>query len=201
VIIAGFGTFGNTIGRFLKAHGIEATYLDHDSDQVSFLRKKGFKVYYGDASEMEILKLAGANEARLLVIAIDNPEKSMEMVKKVKKYFPQLKVLVRVRNRHYAYEMINEGVNEIYRENFDTSLRMSKDILKILGYNDQEANKAADIFFKADESNLRELALLYKDKKQYINLTVEKLKELEDMLRKENQGAELAKKGVIQSSI
>ncbi|MFN6943623.1 MAG: monovalent cation:proton antiporter-2 (CPA2) family protein [Cytophagaceae bacterium] len=186
VIIAGFGTFGNTIGRFLKANGVEATYLDHDSDQVEFLRRKGFKVFYGDVSQMDLLESAGAKDARLLVLAVDDPDKTLEVVKKARKYFPHLKVLVRVRNRHFAYEMLNIGVDDVYRESLDTSLRMGEDIMKFLGYPEPEVKNASGIFYKMDETNLRDLAPLYKDKKLYINLTLERMKELEDALRKES---------------
>jgi monovalent cation:H+ antiporter-2, CPA2 family len=183
VIIAGFGTFGNTIGRYLKANGIEATYLDNDSDQVDLLRRKGFKVYYGDASEVDMLKSAGALDARLLVIAIDHPEKTLEMVQTVKKHFPHLKLMVRVRNRHYAYEVINEGVENVYRENIDTSLRMGEDVLQFLGFEESKVKRASKIFYDLDEQNLRELSKHYKDKHLYVNMTRAKIKEIEDALK------------------
>ncbi|WMJ72788.1 monovalent cation:proton antiporter-2 (CPA2) family protein [Cytophagaceae bacterium ABcell3] len=185
VIIAGFGTFGYTIGRYLKANGIEATYLDHDSDQVDLLRKTGFKVYYGDASQEDLLKSAGASEAKLLVVAVDNPEKTLEIVRKAKKYFPNLELLVRVRNRHYAYEILNEGIDLVYRENLDTSLRMGEDILMKLGGQEESAKKASRIFYEMDEKSLREMANIYKEKKSYISTTREKIKEIEDVLKQD----------------
>ncbi|MBP6687608.1 MAG: cation:proton antiporter, partial [Lacibacter sp.] len=95
VIIAGFGHFGNTIGRFLRAHGVKTTVLDIDSNRVEFLRKMGFKVYYGDASRYDILLAAGAAEAKLIIIAVDDPEKRLQMIETIKKHFPDLQMLVR----------------------------------------------------------------------------------------------------------
>ena len=88
VIITGFGHFGSTLGRFLRANGVKATILDNDSDRVDLLRKMGFKVFYGDATRVDILKSAGAGEARILIAAIDSPEINFDLVEKTKKYFP-----------------------------------------------------------------------------------------------------------------
>jgi voltage-gated potassium channel Kch len=104
VIIAGFGDFGNTVGRFLRANNIGTTILDIDTDRVDTLRKLGFKVYYGDASRHDLLHSAGASEAKLIVIAIDNAEKRLEMITTVKKHFPNLHMLVRATNRLDAYD-------------------------------------------------------------------------------------------------
>jgi monovalent cation:H+ antiporter-2, CPA2 family len=183
VIIAGFGTFGNTIGRYLRANGVEATYLDNDSDQVDLLRKKGFKVYYGDASQLDMITSAGAYEAKMLVVAVDHPEKTLEIVQTVKQHFPHLKLLVRVRNRQFAYEVINEGVDNVYRENIDTSLRMGEDVLLNLGFDEPKVKKASKIFYELDEKNLRELSSYYKNKKLYVNMTRVKIKEIEDALK------------------
>ena len=88
MIIAGFGHFGSTIGSFLRANGVEAIILDHDSDRVSLLRKMGFKVYYGDATRLDLLKAAGAEKAKILIAAIDSPEINQELIAIVKEKFP-----------------------------------------------------------------------------------------------------------------
>jgi len=106
VIVAGFGHFGNTVGRFLKAHGVGTTFLDIDSDRVDLLRKMGFKVYYGDASRHDLLKAAGAEKAKLIIVALDSPEKRMEIVEVVKKHFPNLRILARATNRVDAYDLM-----------------------------------------------------------------------------------------------
>ena len=110
VIIAGFGHFGNTAGRFLRANKINATYLDLDSDRVDVLRRMGFKVFYGDASRHELLQAAGAGEAKIIIIAIDDAEKRLEMVETIKKHFPHLHMLVRATNRYDAYDLMNAGM-------------------------------------------------------------------------------------------
>lgn len=124
VIIAGFGHFGNTIGRFLKANDIPTTVLDNDSDNVDFLRKMGFKVYYGDATRYDLLEIAGAKKAQIIVIAINDQEKRLGMIETVKKHFPHLYILARSSNRYDAYDQMNAGIMHIYRETLDTSLRV-----------------------------------------------------------------------------
>lgn len=109
---------------FLRANKINATYLDIDSDRVDVLRRMGFKVFYGDASRYDLLQSAGAGEARIIIIAIDNAEKRLEMVETVKKHFPNLHVLVRSTNRYDAYDLMNAGLLHVYRESVDTSVRL-----------------------------------------------------------------------------
>ncbi len=95
VIIAGFGRFGNVVGRLLSANGVDTTVLEVDSDRVEVLRRLGLKVFYGDATRLELLHAAGADEARLLVIALDDPAKNQLLVELAGKHFPHLKLLVR----------------------------------------------------------------------------------------------------------
>src|SRR5690606_2320503 len=99
VIIAGFGHFGSTIGRLLRANKIDITVLDHDAERVESLRKMGFKVYYGDATRVELLKSAGAEDAKLFIAAIDNPSVNLQIIEVVRKHFPNIKILARARNR------------------------------------------------------------------------------------------------------
>jgi monovalent cation:H+ antiporter-2, CPA2 family len=123
VIIAGFGSFGSTLGRFLRANGVEATILDNDSDQVDLLRKMGFKVFYGDATRLDILHSAGAGSARILFIAIDSPSTVSKLVETAKKHFPKLQIMARAGNNLDAQELLDLGVNHVYRGFLDTSVR------------------------------------------------------------------------------
>ena len=143
--------FGNTVGRFLRANNVQATYLDLDSDTVDVLRKMGFKVFYGDASRHELLQSAGASEAKIIIIAIDAPEKRLEMIETVKKHFPHLHMLVRASNRYDAYDQMNAGMLHVYRESLDTSLRMGVDALTMLGHRAYTAKRLARLFLKHDE--------------------------------------------------
>lgn len=168
VIIAGFGDFGSTIGRFLRASGIAATILDNDSDRVDLLRKMGFKAFYGDATRIDILKSAGAQEARVLIIAVADTFTHFALIEKVRKHYPHLAVMVRVKDRHDAYEMIEMGVKDIYRESIDASVRLGVDALVKLGYRRYAATRAGQNFIKYDEAALLKLAPHHHDEKSYI---------------------------------
>jgi hypothetical protein len=182
VIIAGFGHFGNTVGRFLRAHNIKTTVLDTDSERLEFLRKMGFKVYYGDASRYDLLESAGAAEAKIIIIALDPPEKRLELIETIKKHFPNLRMLVRAQNRYDAYDLMNAGMLHVYRETIDTSLRMGVDALKFLGYRAYTAQRSARTFFKFDESNLKKLAAI-QDTDEYILTARGYIEELERLMQ------------------
>ena len=185
VIIAGFGHFGNTVGRFLRANKINATYLDIDSDRVDSLRKMGFKVFYGDASRAELLHAAGAKEAKIIIIAIDSAEKRLELVETIKKHFPHLHMLVRSTNRIDAYELMNAGMLHIYRETIDTSLRMGVDAMSLLGYRKYTAKRLARTFFKHDENNLKKLSAI-RDADEYVVEAKKYIEEIEMIIQSDN---------------
>jgi CPA2 family monovalent cation:H+ antiporter-2 len=191
VIIAGFGRYGNIVGRFLKANGIGTTVLEIDSDRVELLRKLGLKVYYGDATREDLLKAAGADAARLIIIALDSPDKCLELVETVKGHFPHLHVLVRAQDRSDAYELMDAGVLHLYRETFDSSLRMGVDALKLLGRRSYQAHRAVNIFRKHDDRALKHLSAIRDDRKQYINLAREKIEELEKFIEADIQDRSL----------
>ena len=188
VIIAGFGHFGNTIGRFLRAHNVGTTILDHDSDRVDLLRKLGIKVYYGDATRYDLLHSAGAAKAKILIISIDDPEKRLKMIETVKKHFPNLRMLVRASNRFDAYDQMNAGMLHVYRETVDTALRVGVDALKFMGFRAYNAKRAARMFLKNDEFNLKKLASI-RDRKDYINTARELIEELEQTLQEDLRNA------------
>lgn len=182
VIIVGFGHFGSTIGRFLRSHGVEATILDHDSERVDFLRKLGFKVYYGDATRMELLESAGIATADILITAIDNPEITLDVVRKVRHKYPEVEVMVRAKNRYDAFELINEGVDQIYRESLDTSVKMAGDALHKLGFRKYTIHRQAQKFIKSDEEGIRRLAGQTKNTEEYISRTREEIEQQEKWL-------------------
>lgn len=184
VIIAGFGHFGSTLGRLLRANGIDATILDNDSDQVDLLRKMGFKVFYGDATRVDLLESAGAQGAELLVCAIA-PEAAPVLVETVHKHFPHLKLLVRSRNRTDTYELMDQGVLHIYRETLDSAVRMGVDVLRELGFRHYTAQRAGQNFLKHDQAALKELAAKRGNTADYITSVREKIAEQEELLRKD----------------
>ena len=185
IIIAGFGHFGSTIGRFLRANHIEATILDNDSDRVEMLRKMGFNVYYGDATRISLLKAAGAEKARILIAAIDHPETNLKLIKKIKKHFPDLHVMARARNRFDAYDLIDENVKGIYRETLYTSVHMAIDVLKQLGFRSYTATRKGFEFIRYDEQALEKLARHRHDMKDYIVNVREQIEQQEKMLQDE----------------
>jgi voltage-gated potassium channel Kch len=182
VIIAGFGHFGNTVGRFLRANGINSTVLDIDSDRVDFLRKVGFNVYYGDASRHDLLHAAGAAEAKVILITIGDPEKRLEMIETVKKHFPHLQMMVRAADRLDAFDQMNAGMLHIYRENLDSSLRMGVDTLRYMGRRTYTSTRAAQTFLRYDELAMKKLSSI-RDPKQYINTSREFIAELERIIQ------------------
>jgi monovalent cation:H+ antiporter-2, CPA2 family len=186
VIIAGFGHFGNTVGRFLRANNVQATYLDLNSDTVEALRKMGFKVFYGDASRHELLQSAGAGEAKIIIIAIEEPEKRLEMIETVKKHFPHLHMLVRAANRYDAYDQMNAGMLHVYRETLDTSLRLGVDALTLLGHRAYTAKRLARLFLKHDEKNLKKLAAI-RNEEEYISEARKFIEEIELVIQADKQ--------------
>ncbi|WP_375447456.1 monovalent cation:proton antiporter-2 (CPA2) family protein [uncultured Fibrella sp.] len=190
VIIAGYGHFGNTIGRFLQANNVGTTVLDVDSDNVTWLRRMGFKVYYGDASRHDLLDIAGAAKARIIVIAINDPEKRLELIETVKKHFPNLHILVRSTNRYDAYDLMNAGMLHIYRETLDTSLRLGVDALTLLGHRSHEAARAAKTFFIHDEKTLKKLSAI-RNEEEYLTAARETMDELERLIQADRNATSL----------
>ena len=184
VIIAGYGHFGNTIGRFLNSNNVGTTVLDNDGEHVEMLRQFGLKVHYGDATRYELLDIAGAHKAKVIVIAIGNARKRLQLIEIVKKHFPHLFILARSTNKYDTFELLNAGINQIYRETFDTSLRLGTDVLKMLGRDASDIAESAELFFQFDEQSVRHMARLRKEKKsnkEYIEAvkqTIENLKTL-----------------------
>jgi len=187
VIIAGFGHFESTIGRFLRANGVHATILDNDSDRVDLLRRMGFKVFYGDATRIDILKSAGADHAKVLIASIDSPEIIADLVDKTKKEFPHLTMMVRARNRMDAYELIDAGVKNIYRESLETSVRLGVDVLINLGFRKYTAARAGQSFLKYDEAALHKLAAHRHDQETYIFNAREQISIQEELLANDRE--------------
>jgi CPA2 family monovalent cation:H+ antiporter-2/glutathione-regulated potassium-efflux system protein KefB len=182
VIIAGFGRFGNIVGRFLRVNGVKTTILDLDSDRVDALHNLGVKVHYGDASRHDLLASAGAAEAKVIIIAMDTVEQTLEVVKMVRKHFPHLQMLVKAENIPDTYELMDLGVLHIYRETLDTSLRMGADALQMLGIRAYHAQRSVNTFRKQDEKALKGLSAIRNDKKLYINTVKERIEELEKLM-------------------
>jgi len=187
VIIAGFGNFGSIIGRLLRANNVGITVLDVDSDNVDLLRKLGLKVFYGNAARVDLLKAAGAENAKLIVLAMNDHQTIIEIVDIVHKHFPHLHIFARATGRTQAYELMDAGVHHVYRETLDTSLRAGIDILRASGFRSYQAYRAMKTFREHDEESIDELRHLRHDRKTYISTARQKIEDLEQLLLSELQ--------------
>lgn len=158
IIIVGFGFFGSTVGRLLRANGIRATVLDSDPDRISMLRSNGFNVYFGDATKPSLLRAAGIDDADLLILCLDDPEKNKLIVEWMKENHPNIKIFVRAKNRLDAYEFINNGVDNIYRETLGTAVDMAVDVLKATGMRSYTARRMGKRFMLIDRDSTKKLA-------------------------------------------
>ncbi|MFY8187188.1 MAG: monovalent cation:proton antiporter-2 (CPA2) family protein [Flavobacterium sp.] len=183
VIIAGFGHFGSTIGRLLRANGVSATILDNDSDRVDLLRKMGFKVYYGDATRPELLEAAGISEAKLFIAAIDNPSVNLTMIEIIRKNHPDLKILSRARNRIDAFELIDHGVTSYYRETLYTAVHLGIDALVTLGQRKYTATRQGQRFIKYDTETTMKLASKRHDRMAFLATMKDEIELQEELLR------------------
>jgi voltage-gated potassium channel Kch len=168
------------------ANGCSITILEKNSGQIDMLRRFGFKLFYGDASRLDLLHAAGAAQAKLFVIAIDDPEKSLEIVDLLHKHFPHLKILSRAIDRRHAYELIRRKVDIIQRETFGSSLDMGVEALKLLGMRSFRAQRIAATFKASDEHLLYEMAAIEGDD-QLVARSRQSREELERILRADDK--------------
>ena len=181
VIIAGFGRFGQIIGRILSAKRIRFTALERSAEQVDFVRQYGSKVYYGDASRLDLLHAAKADRAEIFVLAIDDVEASLRTAETVVKNFPHLKLFARARNRAHAYRLMELGISVVWRETILSSLDMAKHVLEGLGLPDYEAERVTERFRAHDEQRLYDHFGQHKDEKRMQALAKKAAEELRDL--------------------
>ena len=181
VVIAGFGRFGQIVARVLRMCGIPFTALDASSEQVDFVRRFGNKIYYGDASRLELLQAAKVGEARIFVLAIDDIESSVRTAALVRKHFPAVPVLARARNRVHYFRLRELGISAIHRETFPASLDVARQALLRLGFGIAAAEHAVALFKAHDEEQLAVQGAVQHDEMQLIELArhaTEQLREL-----------------------
>jgi glutathione-regulated potassium-efflux system protein KefB len=186
VIVVGFGRFGQVVGRLLMANNKRITVLERDISAVSLMRKYGYKVYYGDATELELLRAAGAENAQSIVITCNDPEDSMTIVHLCQQHFPQLEILARARGRVEAHELLQAGVTLFSRETFSSALELGRKALISLGMHPHQAQRAQQHFRRLDMRMLRELVPSHDDSAQ-VSRVREARRELEDIFQREMQ--------------
>jgi len=188
VVIAGFGRFGVVIGRFLIANRIKATILDDNPDNINVLRKLGFKVYYGDASRPDLLKAAGCGKARVIVVAVDDKQKSLNIIDLVQRQYPNLKILARAMDMDHTYELMKRKVDDFDRDTFESSLQLGIKVLTRLGYRNYQAYRLARTFRKHNQEVIWDLCRHHgEDEKLYLNEAKKRAVELEELLRAEQE--------------
>lgn len=168
VIIAGFGRFGQITARILSMKGIRFTALEANFEQVDFVRKFGNKVYFGDASRLELLRAAHADKAQILVLAIVNLEASLRTAEIVKKHFPNLKIFARARNRQHVYKLMDIGVDYVIRETILSGIELANQVLQGLGFKDEDAREITEAFREYDEDLMKRQHAIYQDEEQMI---------------------------------
>ncbi|MFZ6814728.1 glutathione-regulated potassium-efflux system protein KefC [Undibacterium sp. Rencai35W] len=194
VIIAGFGRFGQIVGRLLYANRIRSTVLDHDPDQIELLRKFGFKIFYGDATRADLLHAAGAGKAKILVIAIDDVEDSLALVDIAKEHFPHLTIVARARNISHCYQLMDRGVSIFERETFESSLQIGRQVLQQLGFRAYQARLTALRFREHNIKTMHAVYPHYKDQQQMVSLAKQARDELEEMFARDREAREVAHK-------
>jgi glutathione-regulated potassium-efflux system ancillary protein KefC len=175
------------VGRLLFANGLKATVLEHDAEQVESLRKWGWRVFYGDATRLDLLRTAGAGGARVLVVAIDDVEQSLAVVDLAQAHFPQLTLVVRARNAQHWYELNRRGIEFIERETFDAALMSGRSVLETLGFEPHQARTLAGRFRRHNIDQLHRLAPHRGDQARLIAMAKAGRQQLEEMFTQDRQ--------------
>jgi glutathione-regulated potassium-efflux system ancillary protein KefC/glutathione-regulated potassium-efflux system protein KefB len=171
VIIAGFGRFGQIVARVLQVKGIRFTALDSSQTHVDFVRRFGNRVFYGDASRLDLLRAAGAERARILVIAVDDVEGSVRTAALAREQFPHLKIFARARSRQHAFSLMDVGVTEVIRETYASSLEMAESVLEALGVTRSLARETVRRFRQHDEQTLQAQYAVKEDEEKFLVTT------------------------------
>jgi len=189
VIIAGFGRYGQIVGRMLAAQGVRSTVLDHDADMVEAARSFGYQVFYGDAARLDLLRVAGADKARVLVVAVDDVQQSLAIVDLAREHFPHLQLVVRARDVVHWNELRDRGVVHIERELFEASVRSGRAALELLGQTPHEARRLAMRFRRHNIRLFEEMYPHHKDRSKLIAVAKQGRRQLEEQMAREREEA------------
>ena len=192
VIIAGFGRYGQIVGRMLLAQGIAPTVLDHDAEMVESVRAFGFRVFYGDATRLDLLRTAGAATAAIVVVAVDDVGQSLKIVDLVKEHFPHLQIVARARDVTHWNALRDRGVMRVERELFESSLRSARGVLELLGRAPEDAKQSALRFRQHNLDLFEKLYPHHKDRAKVIATVKKGRAQLEAQMAQERQQQSLA---------
>ncbi|WP_280152654.1 glutathione-regulated potassium-efflux system protein KefC [Piscinibacter sp. XHJ-5] len=193
VIIAGFGRYGQIVGRLLYANGITPTVLDHDAEQIEAMRRFGWPVFYGDATRLDLLRIAGADKARVLVLAIDDVDQSIEIARMARQHFSQLALVARARNVQHFYALRDAGVELIERETLDSALMTGRSALELLGWEAHHARTLALRFRRHNVTQVLAMAPHWKDEAKLITAAKQGRRQLEEQFAQEREQAQRRK--------
>ncbi len=188
IIIAGFGRVGQVLTRLLNGVGTPPTVIEYDPNQIELVRQFGFKAYYGDITRPDVLEAAGIAQARLFVLAIDDPEDALETARYVKTHYPHVRILARARNRTHAFDFMALEI-EVVRETFFSALHLAEKMLREIGYDQAKASRAVQHFRKHDERMMQESLSIRHDDEKLIENSHRAREELARLLRQEFEDA------------
>ena len=187
VLVAGFGRYGQMVARLMFAHGIRCTLLDHDAEMIEAARAFGFPVFYGDATRLDLLRISGAATARVLVVAVDEPEQSLKIIELAQQHFPQLAIVARARDVTHWYQLRDRGITLLEREVFESSLRSARSVLELLGHTPEEARLAARRFRQHNLALLEQMYPHHKDRAKLIAVAKQGRQQLEEQIARERE--------------
>ena len=187
VIIAGLGRYGQIVGRMLYANGITPTVLDHDAEQIEALRKFGWRAFYGDATRLDLMRVAGAGKARVLVLAIDDVDQSIDVAAMVREHFPHLAIVARARNVEHLFRLRELGVTMIERETLDSALMTARSALETLGWQPHQARTLAMRFRRYNVTQLEATLPHWKDQSRLIASAKQGRQQLEELFARERE--------------
>ncbi|MBK6366428.1 MAG: glutathione-regulated potassium-efflux system protein KefC [Polaromonas sp.] len=189
IIIAGFGRYGQIVARLLLAQDIPTTVLDHDAEMIDTARRFGYRVFYGDATRLDLLRTAGAATAQIFVIAVDDVEQSLAIVDLAKEHFPQLQLVVRARDATHWNKLKDRDVSLIQRELFESSLQSATSVLELLGYPGVDASRLVQVFKAHNIALLEQMYPHYKDREKLISVAKIGRDQLAEQMAKEREMA------------
>jgi glutathione-regulated potassium-efflux system ancillary protein KefC len=187
IIILGFGRYGQIVARLINANGLAATVLDHDAEQVASIRRFGWPAFYGDATRLDLLRVAGAAQARVIVVAIDDVEQSLAAVDLIQQHFKQATIVARARNTTHWYGLHQRGVQHIERETLDSALMSGRSVLELMGWEPHTARNQALRFRAHSIELMKRLAPLQGDEKKLVSVVKQGRQELEELWSRERE--------------
>jgi glutathione-regulated potassium-efflux system ancillary protein KefC len=185
IVIAGFGRYGQIVARLMLAEGIACTVLDHDAEMIEAARNLGYRVFYGDAARLDLLRIAGAGSAKVLVLAVDDVEQSLEIVDLVHAHFPQLEIVARARDVTHWNRLRDRGVMRVERELFESSLRSGRSVLELLGQSAHEARQTAMRFRTHNLALFEKMHPFYKDRVKRVAVVKQGRLQFEEQMAQE----------------